>query len=373
MAIRVKLPNGQYGSFPDDMPHDQIEAVLSKQFPQQSAAQEQSFGQKLLPNIGAGIAKGLTGAANIPYEIGKLSGSMQGQDSWENKLNESLGGRQFGVNPERVPHFAEHDYSKMFGIRGKPTASDEAIQMATEFALPVGGAGKLAFKGLKTVAEKIPAITTKGIAKEIVEGSNAAKKKYSQLYNSLFENAEKKGLTEIEKPLIKADLIEKNSMPKYHTAMKEFMMKPTVENAHKAQSDLGKLSRAMEKADSINPLTSSQQRTYRAVQDAQDKIKQAMFKDHPDLSQKYAKITQGYKTDVIPYTSNKALNLYNKGELGEKKLVQRLKNNDAFMLALGKQYPGIKINELLKSKKAKGLLSAVLGGLGWEGGKTLIQ
>ncbi len=33
MTIRVKLPNGQYGQFPDDMPHDQIEAVLKKQFP----------------------------------------------------------------------------------------------------------------------------------------------------------------------------------------------------------------------------------------------------------------------------------------------------------------------------------------------------
>lgn len=33
MVIRVKLPNGQYGNFPDDMPHDQIETVLRKQFP----------------------------------------------------------------------------------------------------------------------------------------------------------------------------------------------------------------------------------------------------------------------------------------------------------------------------------------------------
>ncbi len=33
MAIRVKLPNGQYANFPDNMPHDQIESVLQKQFP----------------------------------------------------------------------------------------------------------------------------------------------------------------------------------------------------------------------------------------------------------------------------------------------------------------------------------------------------
>lgn len=33
MAIRVKLPTGEIGEFPDDMPHEEIEAVLQKQFP----------------------------------------------------------------------------------------------------------------------------------------------------------------------------------------------------------------------------------------------------------------------------------------------------------------------------------------------------
>lgn len=33
MTIRVKLPNGKYGQFPDDTPHEQIESVLRKQFP----------------------------------------------------------------------------------------------------------------------------------------------------------------------------------------------------------------------------------------------------------------------------------------------------------------------------------------------------
>ncbi len=33
MAIRVQLPNGEIGEFPDDMPHEEIESVLQKQFP----------------------------------------------------------------------------------------------------------------------------------------------------------------------------------------------------------------------------------------------------------------------------------------------------------------------------------------------------
>lgn len=373
MAIRVKLPNGQYGSFPDDMPHDQIESVLQKQFPQQPVAPEQSFGEKLLPNIGAGIAKGVTGLANIPYDIAKMAGGAQRKDPYEQQLMQALGEQQQQPNAERIPHFGEHNYAKMLGMTGEPTAADEAIQMGTEFALPIGGALKAGLKGVKAISKAIPAFTSKGIAKEVSMGKDIAKQKYGQLYKSLFDTAEKKGLTKIDKPEIKADLIEKNSMPKYHTALKEFMASPTVENAHKAQSDLGKLERAMEKSDAINPLTSSQQRTYRAVQDAKGKIKEAMFKDHPELSKKYGEITHGYKTEVIPYTGNKALTQFGKGELGHKKLVQRLKNNDAFMLALGKQYPGIKINELIHGKLGKKILAGMLTGMGWQGGKTLIQ
>lgn len=349
MAIRVKLPNGQYGSFPDDMPHEQIESVLQKQFPQQP---EQGFLNKLPRNIAAGLMSGAAGLANLPYEGAKLIGNP---------------------GAEYVPHFGEHDYGKMAGLIGEPTASDEAIQFASGLALPIGGAARTAYKGAKAISKSIPAFTSKGIAKEVSAGKDIAKGQYNKLYNKLFEEAERKGLTALEKPDINAKLIEKNSMPKYHTALKEFMEKPTVENAHRAQSDLGKMGRAMEKSDAINPLTSSQQRTYRAVQDAQSKIKESMFQGHPELSEKYSKITQGYKKDVVPYTTNKALTQFGKGELGHAKLVQRLKNNDAFMLAIGKQYPGIKINELLNSKSAKGILGALLAAGGWEGGKTLIQ
>jgi len=510
MAIRVKLPNGQYGNFPDDMPHDQIEAVLQKQFPVQPKEPEQGFLNKLPRNIGAGALQGLSGLINLPYNIAQMLPSNPRGESYAKALGESL--RE--TNAERIPHIKQYDYSKMLGIKSQPTASDEAIQLATEFALPIGGASKLAIKGAKALAEHLPAVTSKGLAKEISTGRDVAKEKYRGLYNALFQEAEKKGLTKIEKPDIKSELIEKSSMPKYHIALKEFLNKPTLENAHKAQSDLGKLQRAMEKADSINPLTSTQQKTYRAVIDAKDKIKKSMFSqtsqkhpesifdkyesgdlfgvtanpkntfipnnsvgmakkgnraivinskveetgqglgkdlyrkainlskekglqfesddvvsqsalnlykslekegykfeynpniqkitredgqvayksindDHPVvklistpsnksnsgklLKEKYNEITAGYKKDVIPYTSSKSLNQFTKGELGHQKLIQRLKNNDAFMLALGKQYPGLKINDLLKSKKSKYLLSTILGAAGLKGIESLIH
>ena len=510
MAIRIKLPNGQYGNFPDDMPHDQIEAVLQKQFPVQPQEPEQSFLNKLPRNIGAGALQGLTGLINIPYNIAQMLPSQKRSDSYETALGESLR----ATNAERIPHIPQYDYTKMLGIKGQPTTSDEAIQLATELALPVGGAGKLAAKGFKALAEHLPAVTSKGLSKEILAGKNIAEQKYKGLYNNLFEEAKKHGITSVQVPSIQSNIIEKNSMPKYHTALKEFLSKPTIENAHKAQSDLGKLQRAMEKADSINPLTSTQQKTYRAVTDAKDKIKKSMFsmssQKHPEsifdkyesgdlfgvtanpnntflpnnsvgmakkgnkaividskventgqglgkdlyrqainlskekglqfesdeivsesalnvykslekegykfkynpdvekitredgqiaykskkdnepvaklisapsnkssqgklLNEKYNKITSGYKKDVIPYKSNKSLNQFIKGELGHQKLIQRLKNNDAFMLSLGKQYPGLKINDLLKSNKSKYILSSILGAAGIKGIDSLIH
>jgi arsenate reductase-like glutaredoxin family protein len=326
---------------------------------------EQTFGTKLPINVKAGLANAFTGLANIPYELGKVVSTTN--------FGRLLGGK-FYPSPEEVqqrqktaemiPHFGEHDFGKELGLTGQPTLSDKAIQLGTEFAVPLG----YGIKGLKTAIKAIPAITTKGISKEVLAANDLAKQKYGKLYNKLFQEAETKGIKNLEKPKINFSLIEKNSLPKYHTALKEFKINPTVENAHKAQSDLGKLQRAMEKSNTVNPLTSSQHKTYREIVDAKNKIKESMFKGHPELSERYNKITHGYKSDVIPYSTNKALNLYKNGELTEKKLLQRLKNNDAFMLSVGKEHPGIKINQALKSKIAKKAIGSVLTGVGFKKG-----
>lgn len=150
MAIRIKLPNGQYGNFPDDMPHDQIEAVLQKQFPRQP--EEQGFWDKSWRNVGAGVERGVKGLANIPHDIATIAGGSQRNDPYEQRLMQTIGEQQQQPNAERIPHFAEQDYSKKWGITGEPTLSDKAIQMASEFALPVGGTLKAGSKGIKAAA-----------------------------------------------------------------------------------------------------------------------------------------------------------------------------------------------------------------------------
>ncbi len=104
MAIRVKLPTGEIGEFPDSMSHEQIESVLQKQFggPQE----EQGFFNKLPRNIGAGLLEGARGIGNIPHML----------------------------HLPNAPYFEQTDFGKMTGLTGDPTLSDKIIQGISQFA-----------------------------------------------------------------------------------------------------------------------------------------------------------------------------------------------------------------------------------------------
>lgn len=54
MAIRVKLPTGEIGEFPDDMPHEEIEAVLRQQFPPTEADSASSVPESSAPKESTG-------------------------------------------------------------------------------------------------------------------------------------------------------------------------------------------------------------------------------------------------------------------------------------------------------------------------------
>jgi hypothetical protein len=73
MPIRVQLPDGNIGEFPDSMPHDQIEAVLAKQFPKSSSTpanalkpEARTFGNyagEVASGVGRGLVNDVTGIA----------------------------------------------------------------------------------------------------------------------------------------------------------------------------------------------------------------------------------------------------------------------------------------------------------------------
>lgn len=101
MVIRVKLPNGQYGNFPDDMPHDQIETVLRKQFPV-----ENPYDLAPLKSPSEWYANApKKGIASIPSDIGESLSNMGGNlsESLSNLLPELFeSGAQVATNPGRA-------------------------------------------------------------------------------------------------------------------------------------------------------------------------------------------------------------------------------------------------------------------------------
>ncbi len=254
MPIKVKLPNGQIGSFPDDMPHEEIEAVLQKQFgfnqnqaQSQQQPHEQSFLNKLPRNIGAGITEGIAGLANIPYDIARQQENVsQPQDNYEKKLLASLGEKQnqqplFSSN--EVPHFNEHNYSKMFGLTQEPTFSDKAIQFGSGLISP----GAL-FKGAQVASKGIPLAAK--LAKafgELPLTANMASKPLKQA-RSL---AKERNISNISVPkdILKEaqDFLPKN-MPT-RNLIKE-AKKGNYDPFFTLQSDLGKTARQLSKSPS---------------------------------------------------------------------------------------------------------------------------
>lgn len=409
MAQLIRLPNNHEISFPDGMSDAEIASVIHREYPEYAPQNQPDNESKGLSGVaGDAFSKAIETAFSLPASLAQLPSEAYGAGSQIiNNPKRALQnvGAGFGelghgilsapgnirdylqrkdLVSKNAPSFRlpesvlpkEYNYAEALGAKGEESGDALLRSVASGLA-----AAPLAEVGASLTA-KIPSISTKGITKKIVSDKKAIKGEYKKLYNHLFENAEKQGIKDVEIPKIKGKLIIENSVPKYHTALKNFLSEPSLKNAHKAQSDLGKMERALEKSNTINPLSTSQHKTLRAAKEAKEKIKEAMFAKNKlgsnnGLGDLYNKITEGYRKEVVPYTSKKPLTQFENKEIGYKKTLQKLRNDDKFMMELGKKYPGIKINKLLNSKGGKRALYGLLTGggaaVGFKEGKKLFD
>ena len=227
------------------------------------------------------------------------------------------------------------------------------------------------FLAPESLTGKIPAVSAKGIMKSI---SKEKAKQYGIAkadYRNLFDEAESMGLLHAKpnKEIMsnQASII-KNSQPKYHTALKEYLNFPTIENAHWAQSELGALERYFNKIDQKAGLTPTQLKTLKAVQETRNGIKKSMFSNNslgknPGLAMKYEDLANKYKENVIPYTSLEPLSAYEANRLRPNKAIQKLLNNEEFRVNLARKYPGV----YLKTPTAKKIKYGALGATGLFG------
>ncbi len=227
----------------------------------------------------------------------------------------------------------------------------------------LGAAGNAVVSAGKYAKSLLP----EGMAKRILTGAKEEKEKYKELYGNFFKNAEKEGLgaSGITIPEINMKFISK-SPTKYHQSVKDFFEKPSLETAHWAQSDLGKLARKLENQYERSGLTSSELKTLKAAQEGRSKIQNSMkqtLESSGDASHSkaYEELGHGYLNDVIPYEVTK------EGKAA-KKFMKDLESSEV----MAKKHPelahGKMLKSLLKHIPAKYLIGGSLFGLGAAGG-----
>ena len=223
---------------------------------------------------------------------------------------------------------------------------DRLTNAAIESAI---GAGAGAIPGLvKGAGTLYRATSPSRIAKKVVADRNALKSAYSKGYNEFFKEAEKEGINAIDVPKFNAKAIIKNTTKSEAEALKGFLKNPTLKNAHDAQSDLGKAIRRLERINESSGLKTSQSRALDAAKTAQERLRGAISGEFEKsgksgLSKTYAELTEGYKREVLPYTRNKSINKFLKGDLTSQDLVRKLPKDEMFRARLLEKYPEIGI------------------------------
>ena len=156
------------------------------------------------------------------------------------------------------------------------------------------------------------------------------------------------------------------------------MQNPSLENAHRAQSELGALERHMDSIANKNGLTPSQHKTLKAAQQTRSDIRQAMMGEeglglNQDLAQRYQELTNQYREQVVPYTRLQQLTEAEQNKIRPKTAVKELLNDEQFRIELAKRYPGL----FLHTPKAKSFRNSALGLAatigGYEGLKKLAK
>lgn len=228
--------------------------------------------------------------------------------------------------------------------------------------------GPLAAQGVPAAANALKQFLNpskfiaENIAKNVLNTKNAMIQKYSGpegLYTNLFKKARESGIGNLNYDpwKINVSTIAESANPKYTEKLSNFLNNPDIENAHWAQSDLGKYIGAMKNK---NSLVSSERDALKSSIEARNHLRDLMFKENPLLADEYGRITKGYRKEVVPYASHKGLQAYESGELLPEELLPKL-SKGKFAATRGKFHPEIRQrNALQRALK----LGGIVGGAG---------
>jgi len=215
---------------------------------------------------------------------------------------------------------------------------------------------------------------TKGaITKDVLNTALANKLKYSGpkgIYRTLFNDARTSGLggfQNLDVTKMNIPTLEKYTPRKPMEAIKAFADNPTLENAQAAVSQLGSIIRPLENRTTLEPF---QKKQLQAAEKAKEHIQKNMFMDQSGkvddkFLERHRKVQSGYAEDVIPYTTNKAIKDYKKGDITQKELIQKL-SKGKFAARKGSVHPEIARRKLIKPAIKFGLGAELVHQLGWD-------
>lgn len=385
----------KYGAIPAaQFESQQPKMQQSPAQPNRRAAFLQNLADKFQPinNVGLATSRGLSQGT---YDVAK---------SFLNLAPDVLNsvGALANVQGE-IPGMPKMDFRE--GISSDPlsqlafVASDLGVQM---------GAGLKTYEGLSG----IPALAGNGITKSIMRGGAtgallnddgpggrtiggvigaaaapifemgdkriaedlANTRKYltnlaTEKYNTWFDKVKDSGINTMRVPTsINKEAIQ--TLPnanKYLYSFSNFERNPTFENAHKAQSDLGKMQRAIDDTSRKQKrgYTSPENDAITALNDARSKIHgagmDALVKGgRPDLAEEYRGIKDWYKEELVPYFK-KPLDEYMRNKVTASNMVNRMSKDRFFEKTAEKNHP-----ELI-AKKQYGNKAKNLAGKGAQG------
>ncbi len=332
------------------------------------------------------VAKAIPGAAvkaygEIPQDIDFLKQAfpaayeMIKNNPKEAAKNLGAGAVEFGGRVSRIPP-ALVDYLAHIGMIKPETAAEfprpfsekevkgsmdkfvgnnenkggQLLRGALRNADLVSGGAKLA-----SLANPLK-LTSKSLAKEIVNTEGKQIEKHTALYNHLWGEAEKTGFNQVpinEKLLSdKFTLLDKYKTPKEIQSLEDFILTPTLENAQKAQSDMGIISRALYDKSKKSSLTSEERATYDAAKEAEKHIESNMFKNakgeiNQNLQKQYKHVSNSYRENVVPYKYDTHIQEFKNKDILAKQLINHLKGG-GFRAKKGSAHPRLAIRELLK-------------------------
>lgn len=275
----------------------------------------------------------------------------------------------------------EKGLSKVPGLAGRSLSKLATRGALTGAALSEDAPGGRLTGGVAGgIAGPLYNLMPKKVADSISDTRNAWAKQYNQHYDNWFDKVKDAGGDNLDAPILDLESLKPlTGSTKYLKSVKKFQVNPTFENAHKAQSDLGKLERGTsESAKSAKGgLSDAEHAGVAAAKKAQDAIEGAGLKrlvelKKPELVDEYLAIKKGYSRDVVPYLKP-AIKSYSQGKLEPEDMLSALNSDQYFTPTAKKAHPDLMLYKKYGNQLPDLLKKALQGGAFTGGGVGVLK